>query len=49
MEERLVMDYTTLEASGKEDQEQQLKEMPSLYEVCCQVVDGREARGKRSE
>lgn len=43
------MDYTTLEASGKANQEQPLKEMSSLYEVCRQVVDGRAARGKRYE
>jgi len=43
------MDYTTLEASSKENQEQPLKEMSSLYEVCRQVVDGRAARGKRYE
>jgi hypothetical protein len=43
------MDYTTLEASSKEGQEQPAKGMPSLYEVCQQVVDGRMARGKRYE
>jgi hypothetical protein len=41
------MDYTTLFAESKEDQEQPLKGMQSLYEVCRQVVDGRCARGKR--
>ena len=41
------MDYTTLCAENKEDQEQVAKRMQSLYEVCQQVVDGREARGKR--
>ena len=41
------MDHTTLVAEGKDGQEQPLKEMPSLYEVCRQVVDRREARGKR--
>ena len=41
------MDYTTLCAESKEDQEQSAKEMQSLYEVCQQVVDGRCARGKR--
>src|SRR3989440_454401 len=41
------MDYTTLFSEGKESQEQPLKEMASLYEVCQQMVDGREARGKR--
>ena len=43
------MDYTTLCAESKEDQEQSAKEMQSLYEVCQQVVDGRCARGKRYE
>jgi predicted transposase YbfD/YdcC len=42
-----MMDYTTLEASSKEGQEQPAKGMQSLYEVCQQVVDGRGARGKR--
>lgn len=41
------MDSTTLFAESKEDQEQGAKGMQSLYEVCQQVVDGREARGKR--
>ncbi len=35
------MDYTTLVAESKEDQEQTAKGMQSLYEVCQQVVDGR--------
>ena len=43
------MDYTPLCAENKEDQEQVAKRMQSLYEVCQQVVDGREARGKRYE
>ena len=43
------MDYTTLVAESQEDQEQPPKRMQSLYEVCCKVVDGREARGKRYE
>ena len=43
------MDYTTLCEKNKEDQEQIAKRMQSLYEVCQQVVDGREARGKRYE
>ncbi len=43
------MDYTTLIAESKEDQEQPAKGMQSLYEVCQQVVDGRGARGKRYE
>ena len=41
------MDYTTLIAESKEGQEQPPKGMQSLYEVCHQVVDGREARGKQ--
>jgi len=47
MEERLVMDYTTLLSEGKESQEQGQKRLHSLYAVCQQVVDGRAARGKR--
>jgi predicted transposase YbfD/YdcC len=43
------MDYTTLCAQSKEDQEQVAKRMQSLYEVCQQLVDGRCARGKRYE
>jgi predicted transposase YbfD/YdcC len=43
------MDYITLIPESKEDQEQPAKRMQSLYEVCQQVVDGREARGKRYE
>jgi len=43
------MDYTTLVAESQEGQEQPAKGMQSLYEVCQQVVDGREARGKRYE
>jgi hypothetical protein len=43
------MDYTTLIPESKEGQEQLAKQMQSLYEVCQQVVDGREARGKRYE
>jgi hypothetical protein len=46
MEERLVMDYTTLVAESKAEQEQPAKRMQSLYDVCQQVEDGREARGK---
>jgi DDE family transposase len=49
MEERLVMDYTTLGPESKEGQEQPPKGMQSLYKVCQQVVDGRAARGKRYE
>jgi hypothetical protein len=40
------MDYLTLIPESKEGQEQSAKQMQSLYEVCQQVVDGREARGK---
>ncbi len=43
------MDYITLIPQSQEDQEQPSKRMQSLYEVCQQVVDGREARGKRSD
>jgi DDE_Tnp_1-associated len=43
------MDYTTLVAESKEDPEQTVKGMHSLYEVCQEVVDGRCARGKRYE
>jgi predicted transposase YbfD/YdcC len=49
MEERLVMDYTTLGGEGNPGQEQPSKQMQTLYEVCQQVVDGRAARGKRYE
>jgi hypothetical protein len=40
------MDYTTLVLESKEGQEQPPKGMQPLYEVCYQVVVGREARGK---
>ena len=40
------MDYTTLVAESKAEQEQPAKRMQSLYDVCQQVEDGREARGK---
>jgi hypothetical protein len=43
------MDYTILFAESREDQEQGAKRMPSLYEICQQVVDGRCTRGKRYE
>jgi len=43
------MDYTTLVAESKADQEQPPKGMQSLYDVCQQVGDGRDARGKRYE
>src|SRR2546423_12973689 len=49
MQERLVMDYTTLCAESKAGQEQPVQRMQSLYEVCKQVTDGRRARGKRYE
>ena len=42
-----MMDYTTLCAESQEGQEQRAKRIQSLYEVCKQRVDGREARGKR--
>ncbi len=41
------MDYTTLCAESKEEQEQVAKRMQSLYAVCQHLVDGRCARGKR--
>ena len=41
------MDYTTLLCETKEGQDSAQSSMHSLYEVCCQVVDGRKARGKR--
>src|SRR5258708_6467363 len=43
------MDSTTLVAESKEDAEQSVKGMQSLYEVCQEVADGRCARGKRYE
>src|SRR5436305_11165580 len=43
------MDYTTLSAQSQEGPEQTAKGMQALHEVCQQVVDGREARGKRYE
>jgi hypothetical protein len=42
MQGRLVTDYTTLFPEIKEGQDQPPKGMRSLYEVCQQVVDGRE-------
>src|ERR1051326_9502257 len=47
MKERLKMDYTTLLPESQAGQEQPIKQMQSLYEVCQQLVDGRKARGKR--
>jgi predicted transposase YbfD/YdcC len=41
------MDYTTLCAESKQDQEQVAKRLQSLSQVCQQLVDGRCARGKR--
>jgi predicted transposase YbfD/YdcC len=49
MQERLVMDYTTLCTQSKTGQEQPVQRMQSLYQVCQQVTDGRKARGKRYE
>jgi predicted transposase YbfD/YdcC len=49
IEERLVMDYTTLVSEIREVKEDGEKQATSLYEVCRQVVDGRAARGKRYE
>ena len=43
------MDSTPLVAKSKDPQEQPAKRMQSLYEVCEEVVDGRCARGKRSD
>jgi hypothetical protein len=43
------MDYTTLVLESEGGQEQPPKRLHSLYEVCQQVGDGREARGKRYE
>lgn len=43
------MDSTTLVPESKEGQDQLPKGMQSLYEVCQEVVDGRKARGKRSD
>ena len=43
------MDYTTLLPESQAGQEQLTKQMQSLYQVCQQVVDGRKARGKRSD
>src|SRR5689334_18774738 len=43
------MDYTTLCAQRKEDQEQVAQRMQSLSQVCQQLVDGRCAGGKRYE
>ncbi len=43
------MEYTTLECEGIESQEAVFKKLPSLYAICQQVVDGRQARGKRYE
>ena len=41
------MDYTTLLPESQAGQEQPIKQMQSLYQVCHQLVDGRKARGKR--
>jgi hypothetical protein len=47
IEERLVMDYTTLLPEVKESQKPVQKQGQSLYGICHQLVDGRAARGKR--
>jgi predicted transposase YbfD/YdcC len=47
IEERLVMDYTTLLPEVKEAQEPAATQMHSLYSLCQQLVDGRAACGKR--
>src|SRR5207249_7114180 len=49
IEERLMMDYTTLLPESQAGPEPPAKGMQSLYEVCQQLVDGRKARGKRSD
>jgi hypothetical protein len=41
------MDSTTLDTESKEEPTLPVSQMPSLYEVCRQVTDGRKARGKR--
>lgn len=41
------MDYTILVSESKGGQEQAIEGIRSLYKACQQVVDGREARGKR--
>ncbi len=43
------MDYTTLVPESKDGQGPPPQGTQSLYEVCQQVADGREARGKRYE
>lgn len=43
------MDYTTLVPEIREVKEGGEKQLPSLYEVCQQEVDGRAARGKQYE
>jgi predicted transposase YbfD/YdcC len=49
IEERLVMEYTTLLADVKGHQEPSQKERKSLQMVCQEIGDGRAARGKRSD
>jgi hypothetical protein len=43
------MDYTTLFPEQREANAGSQKPAIALYEVCQQVLDGRAARGKRSE
>jgi len=47
IQERLVMEYTTLIPEIREAKEGVEKPITSLYEACQQLVDGRAARGKR--
>jgi hypothetical protein len=49
IQERLVMEYTTLALEAREVKEGGKKTTPSLYEVYHQVEDGRAARGKQYE
>jgi hypothetical protein len=49
IQERLIMDYTTLVPEIREVREGVEQFTTSLYEVCQQVVDGRAARGKQYE
>jgi DDE_Tnp_1-associated/Transposase DDE domain len=45
--ERLTMDYTTLGEESKMEGLPSPTQMPSLYQACQQIVDGRKARGKQ--
>jgi hypothetical protein len=49
LEERLIMDSPTLFPEQREAKVGMEKPAISLYEVCQQLLDGRAARGKRSE